>query len=160
MSLSLHHITTEGPALDIARRLFAEYTAELGVNLQFQGLTEELKNPLYKYGSPTGSLLLAYWDEQPVACVALQKLPGEAVCEMKRLYVQPSHRSHGIGDELVKAILQEAQHLGYTRMVLDTLERLQPAIRLYTRHGFYTTAAYYNNPLPGVVYMEKVLTGE
>jgi len=34
---------------------------------------------------------------------------------------------------------------------------LQAAVHLYKQFGFENISAYYNNPLPGVVYMEKVL---
>jgi ribosomal protein S18 acetylase RimI-like enzyme len=43
-------------------------------------------------------------------------------------------------------------------MKLDTLQRLQPAIRLYEQYGFVHTTAYYDNPIEDVVYMEKVLS--
>jgi ribosomal protein S18 acetylase RimI-like enzyme len=39
--------------------------------------------------------------------------------------------------------------MGHSSMVLDTLERLSAANRLYERLGFERTAAYYDNPLPG-----------
>jgi hypothetical protein len=42
-------------------------------------------------------------------------------------------------------------------MKLDTLQRLQPAIRLYEQYGFVHTTPYYANPMEDVVYMEKVL---
>jgi ribosomal protein S18 acetylase RimI-like enzyme len=76
---------------------------------------------------------------------------------MKRLYVDPEYRNLKIGDALVKTLLQEAQSLGYTTMKLDTLERLQAAINLYLKFGFETVTAYYDNPLPSVVYMQKKL---
>jgi ribosomal protein S18 acetylase RimI-like enzyme len=76
---------------------------------------------------------------------------------MKRLYVAPDYRKLGVGDALVKILLQEAQSLGYATMKLDTLERLQAAIQLYQKFGFETVTAYYDNPLPSVVYMEKKL---
>jgi GNAT superfamily N-acetyltransferase len=76
---------------------------------------------------------------------------------MKRLYVVPEYRNLKIGDALVKSLLQEAQLLGYTTMKLDTLERLQAAIQLYQKFGFETVTAYYDNPLPSVVYMQKDL---
>ena len=69
----------------------------------------------------------------------------------------PEYRTLKIGDALVKTLLQEAQTLGYSTMKLDTLERLQPAIKLYIKYGFETVNAYYKNPLPGVVYMQKEL---
>jgi len=42
-------------------------------------------------------------------------------------------------------------------MKLDTLERLQAAIQLYQEFGVETVTAYYDNPLPSVVYMQKDL---
>ncbi len=114
-------------------------------------------SPLKKYGKPYGSLILAYWNNEPAGCIALQRLKEEGVCEMKRLYVTPIYRKHGIGDELIKELLKEAKKKGYKKMVLDTLKRLQPAIKRYIKHGFVNTSAYYSNPLQGVVYMEKFL---
>lgn len=155
--LQLQHITSENQELAIIRQLFTEYSNELAVDLCFQSFEEELQNPLKKYGAPTGSLLLAYWNNLPVGTVALQALNEEGVCEMKRLYVQSNYRKYGIGEALVKAILEDAKLLGYTKMKLDTLERLKEAITLYLKNGFNITTAYYHNPLPEVVYMEKLL---
>lgn len=153
--LQLQHITEEGAALETVRHLFAEYSAELGVDLCFQSFDEELGNPLKKYGAPRGSLIMAYWNGVAVGTVALQALPETGVCEMKRLYVQPAFRKCNIGEALVVAILQDAKNLGYTTIKLDTLERLKAAIALYLKYGFTITTAYYTNPLPEVVYMEK-----
>jgi len=76
---------------------------------------------------------------------------------MKRLYVVPEYRKLKIGDALVQALLLEAKTLGYLTMKLDTLDRLQAALKLYLKYGFETVTAYYDNPLPGVVYMQKKL---
>jgi ribosomal protein S18 acetylase RimI-like enzyme len=150
-------VEREGPALDIIRMLFKEYLNELNENLGFQSFDDELENPLKKYGAPSGSLFLAYVNNQPAGCIALQPLKESGVCEMKRLYVAPGYRKNHCGDELVKTLLHNAQQKGYTKMVLDTLERLQPAIKLYLRHHFTVTSPYYENPLPNVVYMERML---
>jgi len=155
--LRLQHIISEGAELDLIRKLFREYSDELNANLCFQSFDKELENPLIKYAAPSGSLILAYWNDEAVGCIALQALPEHGCCEMKRLYVQPAQRKHKIGEALVEAILKDAIALGYTNMKLDTLERLQAAIHLYQKHGFIITNPYYKNPLQGVVYMEKQL---
>jgi GNAT superfamily N-acetyltransferase len=152
--LSIKHITQHDADLETARHLFKEYADELAVDLCFQSFDEELQNPLKKYGAPSGSLIMAFWNGEPVGTVALQALEEEGVCEMKRLFVQSPFRKFGIGEALVEAILIEAQKLGYAKMKLDTLERLKPAIALYLKHGFIITTAYYHNPLSEVVYME------
>jgi ribosomal protein S18 acetylase RimI-like enzyme len=155
--LDIQKVTTEGPALESIKSLFKAYLGELNEDLCFQSFDSEIDNPLYKYSAPTGALFIAYYNAIPVGCIALQPLQEPQTCEMKRLYVDPEYRNLKIGDALVKTLLQEAQTLGYTTMKLDTLERLQAAIKLYLKFGFETVTAYYDNPLPSVVYMQKKL---
>jgi len=155
--LDIQKVTTEGPVLESIKTLFKAYLLELNEDLCFQSFDSEIENPLYKYSAPTGALFMATYHAIPVGCIALQPLQDAGTCEMKRLYVDPEYRKLGIGDALVKALLQEAKELDYTLMKLDTLERLQAAIKLYQKFGFETVNAYYDNPLPGVVYMQKEL---
>lgn len=155
--LDIQKVITEGPALESIKSLFKAYLTELNEDLCFQSFDSEIDNPLYKYSAPTGALFIAYYNAIPVGCIALQPLQEPQTCEMKRLYVDPEYRNLKIGNALVKALLQEAQSLGYTTMKLDTLERLQAAIQLYLKFGFETVTAYYDNPLPSVVYMQKKL---
>ena len=155
--LDIQKVTTQGPALESIKTLFKAYLRELNEDLCFQSFDSEIDNPLYKYSAPTGALFIATYNATPVGCIALQPLLEAHTCEMKRLYVVPEYRNLKIGDALVKSLLQEAQLLGYTTMKLDTLERLQAAIQLYQKFGFETVTAYYDNPLPSVVYMQKKL---
>ncbi|GEO09617.1 GNAT family N-acetyltransferase [Segetibacter aerophilus] len=155
--IHIQQVKSASKELDIIKELFVEYSLSLNENLCFQRFDEELENPLKKYGEPEGCLLLAYVGNEVAGCVALQPLSKEGVCEMKRLYVRTEFRKHGVGEELVVRGLNEATNRGYKKMVLDTLERLQPAIKLYAKQGFVNTSAYYQNPLANVVYMEKDL---
>jgi GNAT superfamily N-acetyltransferase len=79
------------------------------------------------------------------------------VCEMKRLYVRPSFRKNKIGRLLVEDLLSSAKEKNYKKMRRDTFLKLHTAVHLYQQFGFKNISAYYNNPLPGVVYMEKNL---
>jgi GNAT superfamily N-acetyltransferase len=155
--LDIQKVATQGPALESIKILFKAYLQELNEDLCFQSFDSEIDNPLYKYSAPTGALFIATYNATPVGCIALQPLLDAGTCEMKRLYVDPEYRKFGIGDALVKALLQEAKTMDYILMKLDTLERLQAAIKLYQKFGFETVNAYYDNPLPGVVFMQKEL---
>jgi len=155
--VQLIQVIAEGDDLATIRQLFREYETELNVDLCFQSFEAELKDPLKKYGAPAGALLLALWEGEAAGCIALKPLEEPGACEMKRLYVRAAYRKHGIGKILVEALLQEAKQRHYTHMKLDTLLRLQAAIRLYEQYGFEHTKAYYANPMEDVVYMEKSL---
>lgn len=140
----------------MAKDLFIAYQQYLNVDLCFQSFEAELNDLPAMYGPPTGALLLAFYHQDIAGCVAL-RAKGNGVCEMKRLYVLPAFQGKGIGKQLATAIVAAGQQMGYKKMVLDTLDRLRPAIQLYSQIGFNPCPAYYHNPLEGVVFMEKAL---
>jgi len=155
--LRIKHIIEEGKELDVIRDLFREYEKELDEDICFQSFDEELKDPLKKYGPPSGDLILAYWEDEIAGCIALTKMKESTACEMKRLYVKPFFRKNKIGKVLVEELLSSAKERNYEKMRLDTFLKLYAAVQLYKKFGFENISAYYNNPLPGVVYMEKQL---
>ena len=147
---------TSAADIDAARALFEEYAAALDFELCFQDFQTELDALPGAYAPPTGDLLLAEVDGDVVGCVAVRQL-DEGVCEMKRLYVRPDFRRHGIGRALAARIVGRGRALGYQTMRLDTVETMHAARALYRDLGFRETDAYYHNPLPDVVYMEREL---
>ena len=155
--LRIKHIIEEGKELDVIRDLFREYEKDLNEDICFQSFDDELKDPLKKYGPPSGDLILAYWEDEIAGCIALTRLKERGVCEMKRLFVKPSFRKNKIGRILVEELLTSAKERNYEKMRLDTFSKLQAAVHLYEQFGFENISAYYNNPLPGVIYMEKTL---
>jgi GNAT superfamily N-acetyltransferase len=138
--------------LDEIRALLREYAAWLEVDLCFQNFEQELAGLPGDYAPPRGRLLIA----EGAGCVALRAIDSE-VCEMKRLYLRPEHRGSGLGRRLVQAIIDEARSVGYRRMRLDTMPKMDSAQRLYASLGFREIAAYRYNPEPGARFLELAL---
>lgn len=147
--------------LALAADLFREYAASLPFSLCFQGFDEEVASLPGKYAPPAGRILLAYDGPDAVGCIALRPLPhvGEGVCEMKRMYVKPSHRGLGIGRLLADHLLAEARAAGYRVMKLDSEFDMTAAVTLYRSLGFKDCERYNNDPHPHTVWMELVLEG-
>lgn len=142
--------------LSTARVLFREYADEIEVDLCFQDFDRELAGLPGRYAPPTGRLILAFEGSEPAGCIALRAI-GDGICEMKRLYVRPSFRRQSLGRRLAEAILAAACGEKYKFMRLDTLQSMHDAIALYESLGFQRIPAYYDNPIPGVVFFELAL---
>jgi len=150
------HIRTASTPEDFAaaRALFLEYAAQLGVDLCFQGFSGELTRLSEMYAAPTGRLLLAESGGAPIGCVGVRALASDSSAgEMKRLYVRPEGRGQGIGRLLAEASVAAARELGYSRLVLDTLDSMTAALGLYADLGFREIEPYYPNPNAGVKYL-------
>jgi GNAT superfamily N-acetyltransferase len=144
--------------IERARALFVEYAQWLKVDLCFQGFADELKTLPGSYAPPRGRLLLAGADSEAFACIALRPMDNAGLAEVKRLYVQPARRGQRWGYLLAETLIAEARAIGYRELKLDTLAWMAPARALYESLGFRECAAYYDNPLAGVVYMSLELT--
>lgn len=91
---------------------------------------EELANLPGEYSSPDSELLIAYWKDIPVGCVALRKIEKK-ICEMKRLFVQSNYRRKNIGKALTDELILHAKKKGYYKMRLDTIPSMQTAQKIY-----------------------------
>lgn len=145
--------------IEITGEMFREYQEWLGVDLCFQGFENELSTLPGKYAPPRGEIFIARQNGHVAGVVALRPVellePGRS--EMKRLYVREAFRGQGLGRILANIVVSFAKDAEYQVMVLDTLPHLKAAIKMYASMGFDETAPYYENSLPGVVYMEKIL---
>ncbi|WOP15337.1 GNAT family N-acetyltransferase [Ottowia sp. SB7-C50] len=143
--------------LAAVRALFEEYAEKLGVDLCFQGFADEVAQLPGDYAEPGGVLLLALVDGAEAGCCGLRPAvdvdyPNAA--EMKRLYVRKAFRGFGLGRQLTEAVLDAARQVGYTNVLLDTLDDMESARALYEDLGFEEIPPYYHNPLPGAHYLK------
>lgn len=138
--------------LDEIRTMLREYSAWLEIDLCFQNFEQELAGLPGEYAPPRGRLLIA----EGAGCVALRPI-DEEICEMKRLYVRPSHRGTGLGRSLILAIIDEARAAGYRRIRLDTMPKMDSAQHLYASLGFRDIAPYRYNPESGARFLELIL---
>ena len=154
------HISTANTTDDFqeVRKLFLEYQSSLGISLCFQNFDAELAALPGEYAPPSGCLVIARFQGQITGCAALRKFIN-GVCEMKRLYVRPEYRGMKIGKALTEAVIQEARRIGYERMLLDTLPKLENALSLYRSLGFREIAPYHEYPMQAI-FMELSLKVE
>jgi ribosomal protein S18 acetylase RimI-like enzyme len=143
------------------RTLFTEYAVSLGSSPCLTGFDQEIRNLPGEYASPRGALLWATVDGNSAGCCALRPLDHSDhtnACEMKRLYVRPQFRGLGLGRQLAEVALETALHIGYSCVLLDTLDDMESARSLYEDLGFVPIAPYYFNPAPGAHYLKVDLT--
>lgn len=67
-------------------------------------------------------------------CAVLRHTADE--CEIAKMAVVPTARGRGFGDLLMKACIGFARHVGARRVAIVSNTVLEPAIRLYRKHGF------------------------
>lgn len=141
---------------EAAQLLFNEYAQWLNIDLCFQNFDKELQQLSIMYAATSGGIVLCKKNNDFIGCSAIRKIDTTS-CELKRMWVQLPYQKLGIGETLLKECIALAKKLNYKEILLDTLKRLQPAIKLYKKYNFIETEAYYKNPNNHVVYMKLVL---
>ena len=155
MTVTLHPLTAgDSEALEQVRQYFRNYAAWLGVDLSYQNFDQEMASLPGAYTAPEGRLFFAEVDGRPAGCVGVRPLPdSEGVCEMKRLYVTPEERGHGVGAALALAAIKAAKEIGYRKLIIDTLPSMRMAVKLYRELGFTEAPSYYQTPVEGTMFL-------
>lgn len=144
------------------RLMLREYVGWIGLDLAFQEIDEEVAGLPGDYVPPHGALLVAERAGQLVGMIGVRPLPAASrpaearrtrAAEMKRLFVRPAARGHGLAKQLIARLLDDARGMGYDEIRLDTLPMMGDAQSLYASLGFVDIPAYYDTPIAGTRFM-------
>ena len=110
----------------------------------------------YYLGQSNG-FWLARFDHAVVGCIALRELTTPPRSgEIKRMYVQPAHRQHGIAKALLTELESFAAGAGYDWLYLDSAPGMDTAIAFYRRHGYEPCERYNDNPQATIFLRKKM----
>jgi putative acetyltransferase len=125
------------------------------------GYEAELRGLPGKYVDQEADLLLARVKGEGAGCVAITRrllTDGINAAEMKRLWVEPRFRGHGLGRRLVGSAIDWARAHECSAVVLDTVNEAMPeAGELYRSLGFEEITRFNENPVPGVRFYKLML---
>lgn len=153
MKAQFYFLTSkDAQPLEYVRDFFRQYLAGIGADMRFQDIDKEMASLPGDYAPPRGALIYAELNRTPAGCVGIRPL-SDTICELKRLYVPPEMRGHGIGHELAILAIQTARKLGYHKIMLDTIPSMRIAIKLYRELGFQEAPAYYQTPIEGTQFL-------
>ena len=87
---------------------------------------------------PTEGIFFATYADRPVGTACTFLWPGEQgnIAELGWVAVHPTHRGHGLGRQVCRAVLGYIRELGHDYAFLKTEDFRVPAIKLYLSLGF------------------------
>ncbi|MFD3441993.1 GNAT family N-acetyltransferase [Streptomyces sp. NPDC058685] len=125
----------------VVQRHGAVYAAEYGWNADFEGLVARIVADFAQDHDPhLERVWIAELDGRPVGSVMCVRDDAPATARLRLLLVEPEARGHGLGDRLVRSVVDFAREVGYRELVLWTNDVLTGARRIYQRAGFTLVA--------------------
>ena len=85
--------------------------------------------------------IVCYIDDNAIGCGAFRAYDQTKV-EIKRMFVLPNYRGHGIGFNILKELELWAAELNYTVCILETGKKQPEAIHLYQKAGYSIIPGY------------------
>lgn len=87
------------------------------------------------------NVIVCYINNIPIGCGAFKEYDQKRV-EIKRMFVRPEYRGHGIGLNILKELELWASELNYPECILETGKKQPEAIRLYQKAGYVLIKNY------------------
>ncbi len=120
----------------VVQQQTAIYAREYGWNWEFEALVAEIVAKYLREFDPTSERCwIAEKDGEVVGSVFVIR-HDDTTAKLRMLYVDASARGMGIGQRLVDECVRFARQVGYTRMLLWTVDILTDARKLYQKAGF------------------------
>jgi len=125
----------------VARTLEQQHSAEM--SLRYGGGGEIAGPPINaaQFRPPSGTFVVAWRNERPVACAGIRALGGRRA-ELKRFFVAPEARRAGVGFAMFRAVEDLAREIGYAELWLETGMEQPEALALYEQAGYTPIPPY------------------
>jgi GNAT superfamily N-acetyltransferase len=139
-----------------ARHCLARYFAEITARFKDGFDPGQSSAPtLDDFAPPSGAFLVVTLDGAVVGCGGFKR-EASGAAYIKRMWVAPEARGHGLGRRLLNALEEKARTLGYRIVRLDTEKSLTEAQQLYRSSG-YAEVPRFNDELYAHHWFEKRL---
>jgi GNAT superfamily N-acetyltransferase len=142
-------IEVAAPSDGAARSALWAYIDDVASRWYGRAATDEeiaaalLDDPSEDLAAPQGTFLVARRGEAVVGCAGLRLL-ADGVGEVKRVFVAPVARGHGLGRRLMLELEELARAHGLHTLRLDTRSDLVEARALYAALGYVEVPAFNN----------------
>lgn len=100
------------------------------------GDIDSLNNPESYILDKGGYIFFALFNGIPVGTVSLLKTE-DSIFELSKMAVASGYRGKGIGNQLMEYCLEFAVMKNFSKLILYSNTKLESAIRLYRKYGFY-----------------------
>ena len=89
----------------------------------------------YNHIIDINTVVIAYRDKSAVGCGCFKQI-DDTSAELKRMFVKPDERKHGIGSSILSELEIWAKERGFLYAVLETANKQHESIALYKKAGF------------------------
>jgi putative acetyltransferase len=131
-----HFIRTDSDNSD-----FKNLAALLDADLKIRDGDEHAFYTQFNKITTIRNAIVCYADDKAIGCGAFREYDQSKV-EIKRMFVLPEYRGHGIATKILNELELWAAEFNYQEYILETGKNQPEAIRLYKKAGFSITPSY------------------
>ena len=120
---------------------FIELVRQLDAYLKVTDGDEHDFYDQYNQLSDIKYVIIAYADGAAIGCGAIKQF-SEKEMEVKRMYTAPEKRGQGIASQILKALENWTQELGFEKCILETGLRQIEAVEFYKKNRYQVIPNY------------------
>ena len=128
--------------------------AEYGIDARAES-EHGLSSSIEELVQPRGRLYVAEIDGSAVGLAGLKPISDE-IAEIKRMYVLPEARGHGVGRMLLQQLVTDARELAFRFVRLESAAFMREAHALYRSLGFEDVPPYEGREFADVPGAEEI----